>query len=135
MASLEVFLKDLQRFADVTVPKAAERFVRKVATAVLEGVVERTPVRIGRAKGNWQVTVGGPSTAPTDHIDPIGDDTVERGKVIIDNAPVLKSPIYITNNVEYIDALEHGSSSQAPAGMMQVTVDEVKAKVDAGAIR
>ena len=38
------------------------------------------------------------------------------------------STIILYNNVEYIVALEEGSSGQAPAGMVAVSIEEVNAQ-------
>jgi len=34
--------------------------------------------------------------------------------------------VWITNNVDYIEKLEHGGSQQAPQGMVSVTVAELR---------
>ena len=39
--------------------------------------------------------------------------------------------IYITNNVDYINELDKGSSQQAPNGMVSLTINEVQAQLKA----
>ena len=88
---------------------------RKIAMDLLRGVVMKTPVDTGRARGNWQVTTG--TTAPTSELgqskgaggskDKGGGHTVSKGQKKID----LCKPygvIYLTNNVPYIGVLEFG---------------------------
>ena len=39
--------------------------------------------------------------------------------------------IYITNNVDYINELDKGTSQQAPNGMVSLTINEVQAQLKA----
>ena len=114
--------------------KLAERnanlIVRKVAIDIFARVVMRTPVDSGRARGNWQINVG---AAPSGAI--ARTDKQEKGSP---PGPALASAalaavatfeagpdIYIVNNLPYINRLEYeGYSTQAPAGMVRVTVAE-----------
>lgn len=77
----------------------------------------------GRFRGNWQVSVSFPSSAPIDRIDPNGAATIEAGAAALGSFEAGPS-IYIMNNVPYALRLEHGWSKQAPHGMVAVTVVE-----------
>lgn len=114
---------------------------KSYAFAVYASVVKKTPVDTGRARGNWNVSVGHEDTS-TD--DPSGYKTSYRkrqkknaneGKKTIRPPAKLKysdmssipdpngdESIFISNNLPYITALEYGSSQQAPAGMVGVTL-------------
>jgi len=103
---------------------------KKVAMQLLEGVVNMNPVLTGRSRGNWQVTIGAAATGE------IGGETgpwssaqevINNGAAVVDTMNVLGA-IYLTNNVPYITELEKGSSTQAPQGMVQVTLDRVGAQ-------
>jgi hypothetical protein len=111
--------------------REVEKVVRKAALRVDQVVVMGTPVDTGRARGGWILTIGKPSSEgpPDTPLDPGGGSAmaqaVSASKGFKAGKGVLGS-IFITNNVEYIQALEDGRSAQAPAGM-------VKQGVDAGA--
>lgn len=98
---------------------------KKVAFQLLEGIVNMTPVDTGRARGNWMVTIGSPSTeVKTETYDKVGAGTIAAGRSTIESLTTLGA-IYLTNNLPYILPLENGSSKQAPGGMVQVTLDRV----------
>ena len=105
---------------------------RNYAFALYSSIVKKTPVDTGRARGNWNITVGHDSFTQDE-----------------DKTPKFKSPdqvpepkgdetIYISNNLDYITKLEYGGypnppkggngktvngfSKQAPNGMVGVTL-------------
>ena len=105
-------------------------------------IVKRTPVDTGRARSNWNVSIGSPNTKITDDV---------NRRVSFNEIPDADGgPIYfITNNLPYIRTLEYGGypspvkkgswdkkqkryvvksangfSKQAPNGMLGVTVAE-----------
>jgi len=80
--------------------------VRKVALQSLSGVVFGTRVKIGRARGNWQVTLGNASEIEDiGTLDPNGDSTFSRGASVIGQAEPF-GVIWIANNLPYIEFLE-----------------------------
>jgi len=109
-------------------------FQRKIALEALKSLVEMTPVDLGRARGNWQLTIGSPAEGEVYGGSPEGTD---RGTAIAEANSVLSSQfanannvrwnqwIWITNNVPYITKLNNGSSTQAPNGMMEVTLARI----------
>ncbi len=103
---------------------------KKLAFQILEGIVNMTPVDTGRARGNWQVTIGAPSAAVDENrFDKAGGGTISAGAAVISSLTDLGA-IYITNNLPYILPLERGHSQrQAPSGMVQVTLDRVSAQL------
>jgi hypothetical protein len=90
-------------------------------------IVLRTPVKTGRARGNWQVTSGSPAVGELDRLDPGGTAATEEAAVLDIK---YGDASYVVNNLPYIDALEHGSSTQAPEGMVGITVAELQAVAD-----
>jgi hypothetical protein len=88
----------------------------------------KTPVAAkdgGRARGNWTVTLGRPSSDYDDAIrDGTGGATIAKGQATIDDAPPY-GWIWILNNVPYIERLENGWSQQAPTGMLDNTLNEL----------
>lgn len=72
-----------------------EGLVSYVSEEILDRVQRRTPVKSGRARDGWELV----QTSETE--------------------------ITINNNVPYIGLLEEGNSTQAPNGMVRVTLEEV----------
>lgn len=100
-------------------------FQKRIALEGLKRVVNRTPVDTGRARGGWQV---GRTDSDNDNgnIDGGGSSTVAAGLSIVNKITIPFGTIVIFNNVEYIVFLEEGSSGQAPQGMVDVTILELK---------
>ena len=100
--------------------------VRGSLISMTNRIIERSPVDAGRFRGNWQFTTGKPASRQLSNTDKRGGKrqlalqkkilAVEIGKVY-----------YITNNLPYGQKLEFGSSSQAPQGMVRVTLAEFDA--------
>jgi hypothetical protein len=80
----------------------------------------------GRARGNWQTTVGAPATTALG----LRDKSAVRaeGEAVV-AAWDGEGSAFITNNLPYIERLEEGWSTQAPAGMVAVTVAEFRGAV------
>lgn len=79
----------------------------------------------GRFRGNWQVAFNQPAQGEADRIDPDGRDTIAAGRAIIAAFDAAEHhTIWLVNNLPYGGPLENGHSTQAPAGMVGVTVAE-----------
>ncbi|WP_239475865.1 HK97 gp10 family phage protein [Pseudomonas aeruginosa] len=74
----------------------------------------------GRFRANNIVTVGDPSYAQTDSVDPSGATTISNGATVIQSVGPY-SVVYIQNNLPYSEALEDGHSTQAPGGIYAVS--------------
>ncbi len=105
--------------------KALKRFS---AFAIFEGIRDRTPVDTGVAAADWRLKAHAPDDSPAMEPRPY-----LRGKgTPIDPPPTPRlpkriandSPIFITNPQRYIEFLENGTSDQAPAGMVAITLEE-----------
>lgn len=99
----------------------ATRIQRVIAFELLRRIIIKTPVDTGRARNNWQVTINEPAEGESN--DPQASST----GVSTINSVGLGQTIFITNNVPYIIFLEEGSSGQAPAGMLEISISEVAA--------
>lgn len=105
------------------VNRRIDTVIRKSTIELFSGVVKMTPIDTGRARGNWQCTIGSPATSEIDRIDPKGsgvnkeiNSTVKTGAIV-----------YLSNNVPYIRKLEYyppgkGGSIQAPQGMVRISL-------------
>lgn len=108
--------KDLRQFelgvSNFTVRVVPDR-VRRVRDALaLEGhrtIVMLTPVDTGRARANWQVSVGTPAEGFVEAFDAGGSATIARGAGIIAEASDPYSMIWIHNGVPYVMYLNDGT--------------------------
>ncbi len=100
--------------------------VRRAAIAADTAIVTTTPVDLGRAKGNWNVSLGAPDTSVTENVDPSGGDTIARGEEAIREWKSGDGEIFIANSLPYIMPLENGSSAQRPEGMTRHGIDAAR---------
>lgn len=115
------------------------KLLEKQTKQIYDGVVERSPVREGSFRANWKVTQRKPSTAMFKRSGTVASPTPapkmrkikfpRTGKTKIyasktyGTSSIPKLPkIFISNNAPYADLLEDGSSTQAPQGIISVTM-------------
>ena len=105
--------------------------VRKAyAFALYSSIVKKTPVDTGRARANWNVSVGSPDLSTSENTRKTPKSKKEMPE------PKGDESIFISNNLPYITTLEYGGypknsttgktvngfSKQAPEGMVGVTL-------------
>jgi len=83
----------------------------------------------GRFRGNWQFSIDSPATEELDRIDPSGSEAI-TALITQVQALTIGQTAYIVNNLAYAVPLEYGHSSQAPAGMVRVTLANFQRIVD-----
>lgn len=103
----------------------------------LEVLVELTPVDTGKARSNWLIGRGKPRTAVIKAHFP--GKNLGRGEAANRNMAILRGalkirfgrtrPIFISNNVDYLEFLNDGSSAQAPAGFIEMAIAEARRTV------
>ena len=130
---------DLSKYAEKK--KVEIKEVRKsYAFALYSSIVKKTPVDTGRARANWNVSVGSPDTSTTENT-----TTTPMSKSKMPD-PKGDESIFISNNLPYITTLEYGGfpnppkkdggktvngfSKQAPNGMVGVTLANNEAIFD-----
>jgi hypothetical protein len=92
--------------------------VRKYAILASQVLIMGTPVDKGRARANWQVTVGTPANGETGSTS--AQEALDRNKAVIDSyRATSEQDLYVQNNVPYIKRLNEGWSAQAPAGFVE----------------
>lgn len=112
--------------------------VRKsYAFALYSSIVKKTPVDTGRARGNWNVSVGSPDESVDDPAAYTSSYSKKKNENSKAKRPAARlkykdtssipepdgdESIFIANNLPYITSLEYGSSKQAPNGMVGVTL-------------
>ncbi|KKC39508.1 hypothetical protein WH87_04750 [Devosia epidermidihirudinis] len=107
-----------------------ETAIRKIALDVFAEVIMMSPVDTGRFRGNWQVAIGSAPSGTLEIDDKAGTATLAKAQA---EALGLKAgqTIFLVNNLPYAQALEYGSSQQAPGGMVRLTVQRWKPIVEA----
>lgn len=118
--------KELNEFGSRVIPAELVKRQKQVAILLLTGFTLKTPVKTGRARGGWIVSVNRASTSERKKLDRSGSSTISEGIASM-RSIVPFSTIFIDNNVKYIPPLEDGHSGQAPNGMIAVTIEEVLA--------
>ena len=132
------FALDIQKFAQHCIDNA-DLVVRKTVLDVGRSLVEKTPVGNpdlwqnpdnkpdgyvgGHARANWSHSIGALVNQEFKEIDATGGASIDR---IISSVPVKAAGKvhYIQNSLPYMQALEDGHSTQAPAGMVAITQTE-----------
>jgi hypothetical protein len=76
----------------------------------------------GRFRANWMVGFDGEDKTTTEEISPDGQLSLDRLQTI--PSDVIGHAIFITNSLPYAQPLEDGHSTQAPNGMVALTVME-----------
>ena len=132
------FAEDIAKFA-AKCNGNADLVVRKVVLDIGRSLVEKTPVGNpdlwqnpdnkpdgyvgGHARANWSHSIGALVNQEFKEIDATGGASIDR---IISSVPIKAAGKvhYIQNSLPYMQALEDGHSTQAPAGMVAITQTE-----------
>lgn len=120
MPSLAQFARRIRK-RGLQVEVNVDKLVAQVAIVIDQTVVSSTPVDTGRARANWQASIGTPITEELDAEDVSGQDTISRNNAVIKRRKSGQS-VWLSNNLSYIEALNNGSSAQAPANFVQLAV-------------
>lgn len=127
-------------FAD-QIDEEVSRRVRTIALALLNEVIERSPVGNpdlwkdlpppgyvgGRFRGSHIVSIGTPVYTVTTKVDPSGSETKSRGEAALTGLEPY-TQVFIQTNLPYAEELERGHSGQAPDGLYElafISVSEV----------
>ncbi len=121
------FSDDVRRFTAKTT-EAHDKIARVATLELFSGVIKATPVDTGRARGNWQTTVGSPAKGRLEREDKSGSEAI--AEVEAKTPEGTGQVTYLSNNLPYIMELEEGSSKQAPEGMVKRNMDRVQKMVD-----
>jgi hypothetical protein len=132
------FAIDVAKFGEKAV-RNTRLLVRRVALDVFGRVILKTPVGNpslwkslsappgyvgGRLRGNWQTSVGAPAEGELDRLQAEAVGAAQLEGQIIAGAWNGEGSIFLTNNLPYAEEVERGHSSQAPTGMVRVTLAE-----------
>ena len=112
----------------------SQEFKEKIGFDCFAGIVKRTPVDTGRARGNWMVSLGSAVEAVVDSGPTISNDEPVPSALKNEGLSTISKSkpgqdIVISNNLPYIVRLEEGHSKQAPTGMVAHTLARVSKEV------
>lgn len=137
MATQRTFSIDISKFAEKAKDEADKK-IREACFEVTRRVILKTPVDKGRARANWQASVSTPMEGVKETNDNGGGATIAAASGAVSDAP--GKVFWLTNNLPYAAKLElglypnpaktgtktkGGFSTQAPAGMARISVEEV----------
>lgn len=129
-SAIRRFNKELNFFGKTLMPEALTTLVKAIAFEIFARVIFKTPVDTGRARGNWQISIGQPilsvlglDSAQDNAFAGFGEEGQAAASVLQNLNPF--DVVFISNNVPYILFLEDGTSDQAPFGMIAETFEEV----------
>jgi hypothetical protein len=122
---------DIRKFTEKLGDKR-DMFTQKLLIDFGTRVIQRTPVKSGKARNSWNITIGSPSLDGGREANTAGAAALTQLNAVAAKARGGMT-FYFTNNLPYIRRLENGWSKQAPAGMVGVTVVEFQAMVDKAA--
>ena len=140
-ANLREFNREIDDFAR-KLPEKVTVMQKKIVLEALRRLIQKTPVDTGRARLNWQVTIDHPAEGQLDlrkfdkakkaaavvdapPLSMVGQEVITEAVGVLRSLPPFEM-VWISNNVDYIEFLEHGSSQQAPEGMLAVTIEELR---------
>lgn len=115
--------------AERIVHTRVNQVMRAVALEALKRFIERSPVKTGRFRANWNTSVGAEDGSVNEGAT-LADvaAAMERGAVQISACDFMTGQVlFICNGLPYAMALEDGHSSKAPAGMVSVSIAEMRA--------
>jgi len=132
------FVDQMKGF-EIKTSRKFDQLGRKVALELFRRVILKTPVDTGRARANWQVTIGAIASGTVEIDDKRGTATIGKATAASRGFKA-GDTIYLTNNLPYIMRLEEGGypdgpmivdgfSRKAPNGMVALTVQEFAAVV------
>jgi len=122
--SIKSFESEIRSFAKSSALDT-DIVIRKIALDLYNGITQKTPVDTGRAKGNWNISVSRKDETINDNATSTSFGNKGTPKYTVKKGDGLRD-IYITNSLPYIYALEGGHSGQAPSGMVELTINEVR---------
>jgi len=116
------FSGDIKKWSEMTEKRTLIVF-KKIAFDVSRAVIIRTPVDTGRARANWLPSINKFSDSVSDDRDKSGSSAISAAQAEASRVDI-GDKFTLANNLPYIQKLENGSSDQAPAGMLSISVAE-----------
>lgn len=139
--NISEFIVDLEKFGNES-KRTILKIQRKTILSMHNELIKRTPVDTGRARASWGIEEGTPGTfkqEPAPYKKKVKDKknppfysmtkAREFQKKMFGKIPEY-SKWWIFNNLEYIEALENGSSTQASSGMLAISLAKIEQELE-----
>ena len=107
--------KKIESKIDRTLDQGIRATILELSTAIIKD----TPAKTGRARGNWQASIGRGATGEVSVVNKRAGEAKAILNVNQKASVAVGDLYYLTNNVPYIERLEYGWSKQAPGGMVR----------------
>jgi hypothetical protein len=102
---------------------SVDQAFRGIVIELFSSIITDTPVDTGRARGNWQTSVGSPQPGVVGRLDPVGTGAIAE---VIATPMEAGDVVWLSNNLPYIGRLEYDHwSAQAPHGMVRKNMARV----------
>lgn len=120
------FSRGLDDFTKREIPDALVKLKNKVTLDIFSRLILASPVDKGRFRSGWSTSLDNPSTfMPEEGLGSYGvPDATSALSPIIGGRPF--QMIWITNNLPYGVKLNEGHSKQAPAGFVDIAVEQAR---------
>jgi len=120
------FASDVAKFAKLT-GTSIDETGRAIVLELFGSVIKDTPVDTGRARGNWQTSIGSPAGG---EVGRLGEQAALAEVSQQTAAFGAGKVIYLANNLPYIYRLEFlGWSNQSPDGFVRKNVARIQSIV------
>lgn len=114
------FALQLAEFAQLA-KDAVDASLREIIIEVGNSLIRMSPVDTGRFRGNWHLSIDVVESVTFDDADPNGQEAMAALVSAVSDFTAGQAA-YIINNLPYAIPLEYGHSTQAPKGMVRVTL-------------
>lgn len=126
-SNIREFEIGLRKFTQETLPEDVRKLRNAVALEAHRGVVMMTPVKTGRARGNWSVSTDtNASGYDDDKRDKVGDPTLAEGAGVVAATEDPWTPLMVHNGVPYIEYLNDGTERITAIRMVERTVARIR---------
>lgn len=103
--------------------RVATKAVKKIVLDATANLIEDTPVDTGWAMANWVPAIAGTFDDVAGQPDALDQGPQQAGIAsVAADYRLEQGYVTVTNNVPYIQALNAGSSKQAPTGFVQAAI-------------
>lgn len=126
MSDAAGFERELRRFTDKTVPEEVRKVRNAIALEAVRGVVQMSPVRYGRLRGNWNASGVGVMPADENITDKSGMATILRAMAVIEAVKHAFGVITISNALPYARHVNDGTSRTRAVHMVERTVSRIQ---------
>jgi len=103
-------------------------YMQKFITTLDAKIIQKTPVDKGNLRWNWFIGVGGINYTTEENASGTANDAMARNNAVINTTKYNGQSIFISNSLPYAYRIEYEgwSHTKAPAGMMRLSIEEMR---------